>query len=125
MPTNESIVRNDGLSATRATYVTGLLLPLVVKAGARVPRGGANARHSQGLTKVARHMPRLALRASSSFWPKPPVDLGTPSGTLVHQQVFARRSADNGPTIMGKVYVAGRQVRARRTVDAHTCSSAG
>ena len=34
--------------------------------GASVRRGGDDARHTQGLTKVPRHIPRLALRASSS-----------------------------------------------------------
>ena len=34
--------------------------------GAGVRRGGEDARHSQGVTKVPRHMPRLALRASFS-----------------------------------------------------------
>jgi hypothetical protein len=34
--------------------------------GAWVGRAGDDARHSQGLTKVPRHIPRLAFRASFS-----------------------------------------------------------
>ena len=34
--------------------------------GACVPRGGDYARHIQGFTKVPRHIPRLAFRASFS-----------------------------------------------------------
>ena len=34
--------------------------------GVCVPRGGDDARHTQGFTNLPRHIPRLALRASSS-----------------------------------------------------------
>jgi hypothetical protein len=46
--------------------VIGCLLLLLTKTGACVRRGGDDARHSQGFTKVPRHIPRLAFLASFS-----------------------------------------------------------
>ena len=53
-------------------------IPVAAGAGACGRRSGAATRYSQGLTKVPRHMPRLALRASFRRRRNPSSTAGTP-----------------------------------------------